>query len=1289
MHHNSPIAMVGMSCLFPGSADAKSYWANIRQGIDGISDIPKTHWRPEDYFSNNPKTPDHTYAKRGGFIPVVEFDPLEFGILPNALEATDTSQLLGMYVAAQALRDAGYGEDHDFNREMVSVILGITGALELVVSLGARLGHPHWKKALREAGVDDVTAADVVNRIGDAYPEWQESSFPGLLGNVVAGRISKHLNLGGTNCVVDAACASSLSAMEMAILELQTGKSNMVVCGGADTFNDIFMYMCFSKTPALSPTGEVRPFDQKGDGTMLGEGLGIVVLKRLEDAKKDNDKIYAVIRGLGSSSDGKGGAVYEPNGAGQQKALQRAYTQAGVKPQDIDLIEAHGTGTRVGDAVELSALHAVYGEATKPWCALGSVKSQIGHTKAAAGVAGVIKAALALYFRTLPPSIKTRTPLEALQSNQTPFYLNRKMRPWLTSKTRPRLSAVSAFGFGGSNFHMVLEEYKPQQPNVDWDETIEILAISAENSVQLEEKVQSLLACQHWFDIVTLLRTWRAEFDVTHACRLGGVMKRQEDIAVHVGHVLQALKMQKPLPNGFYFSDQPCAGALALLFPGQGSQYVNMMLDMACRFPEAFDVLAEMDQQADTRISEKVYPVDHEEDPKQQAKQLRQTDVVQPALGAVSAALFAILKQFGLQPDVMAGHSYGELVALHAAGCLSQEDFCYLSVLRGQLMGAVKQEGAMLAVQTTQTRLQSLLVQHNLNLVIANRNAPEQMILSGERVEIEKAVTLCAQAGLRTVMLPVSAAFHSPMMSGVADDFAEALDQTVLQDAVCPVYANIHGECYPQDGSGIRNILAKQLSSPVKFMQQVQRMYADGVRTFIEVGSKQVLSTLVQQTLGDNVTCYAMDQGAAHDAMSSLASLLVQLSVAGHAVDLQGWNAGVMLSPVSKKRMCVAINGANYLAKRPQRPAIEKKEAVKKIKPEQPRLKENKPEIRKKTVAKKPTAVSSEVMMQALQNTQESIGALQRMQEHTAHLHQQFMQNQQLASQQLQQLLQQQSAMLHGQALPDLTMTSLHAPSLPAVQPMATPSAPSIQTPMVQNTPQPVAPPVPPVPQVPEPPVIPTPNSTVVNPVVTAASVVHPQISTVTPVATSNTATASIETVLLQTISEKTGYPVDMLEMDMSLDADLGIDSIKRVEILSALQEALPKSPMIEASHLGTLHSLADIAGHLAGDAVTEDVTTETIQSASSESMISGDSHIETVLLQTISDKTGYPVDMLEMDMSLDADLGIDSIKRVEILSALQEALPQSPVIEASHLGTLHSLADIAAHLQGDIQKKN
>ena len=490
----TPIAIIGIGCLFPGAPGLKAFWQLLYQKKDAIRSIPATHWSAEDYFHKDPKMPDHVYCQRGAFLSPIDFDPSEFGIPPSSLEATDTSQLLALITARDALEDAGYGQDADFNRDNTSVILGVTGTQELVIPLGARLGHPIWRRALKKAAVPEKTALEVMNSISEAYVPWQENSFPGLLGNVVAGRVCNRLNLGGTNCVVDAACASSLGALHLSLLELQTHKCEMVVTGGVDAINDIFMHMCFSKTQILSPTGDIRPFSKDADGTVLGEGVGMMVLKRLADAERDGDRIYAVITGIGSSSDGKSQSIYAPRVEGQAKAIRKAYEAAQIDPATVRNIEAHGTGTKVGDKVEFRALKKVFGfnpERPKN-CAIGSVKSMIGHTKAAAGSAAIIKTALALKNKVLPPTLKAEHPDPDLNMAASPFYINSEARPWFPDKDFPRRSGVSSFGFGGSNFHVVLEEYTQEKTDISWDGTVELFAYSAQSVKEMHQQLAEL-----------------------------------------------------------------------------------------------------------------------------------------------------------------------------------------------------------------------------------------------------------------------------------------------------------------------------------------------------------------------------------------------------------------------------------------------------------------------------------------------------------------------------------------------------------------------------------------------------------------------------------------------------------------------------------------------------------------------------------------------------------------------------------------------------------------------------
>lgn len=374
----TPIAIIGQAAVFAKAATLTQYWDNILNKIDGITEVPPSRWNTDDYYDPDPNAEDKTYCKMGGFIPDIDFDPLEFGLPPNLLEVTDSSQLLGLIVARDAMEDAGYGLGREFDRTNTGVVLGVAGGQKLITDLTSRLQYPIWQRVLESSGVSARDTEIIIEKMKLAYAPWNENSFPGLLGNVIAGRIANRLDLGGMNSVVDAACASSLAAVKTSVSELIEGRADMMITGGVDADNSPFTYLCFSKTPAFSPSEMIRPFDQESDGMLIGEGLGMVVLKRLEDAERDHDRIYAIIRGIGSSSDGKYKSIYAPRPSGQSLAIERAYQEAGFAPEDISLVEAHGTGTKAGDPAEFSGLKAVFGtpNGNKQSIAIGSVKSR-------------------------------------------------------------------------------------------------------------------------------------------------------------------------------------------------------------------------------------------------------------------------------------------------------------------------------------------------------------------------------------------------------------------------------------------------------------------------------------------------------------------------------------------------------------------------------------------------------------------------------------------------------------------------------------------------------------------------------------------------------------------------------------------------------------------------------------------------------------------------------------------------------------------------------------------------
>ncbi|MEE4364221.1 MAG: SDR family NAD(P)-dependent oxidoreductase [Desulfotignum sp.] len=938
------IAIIGMGCIFPGSFHLKDFWHLLFNGTDAIADIPEdTHWQITDFFDPDPSRPDHIYCRRGGFIPKISFDPAAFGIPPNNITATDTAQLLGLEVAKMALEDAGYPKEHPFlTQARVNVILGVTGTQELVIPLGARLGHPIWKNALDAAGIAPEQKKQVLDLIQSSYAQWQENSFPGLLGNVVAGRIANRFNLSGTNSVSDAACASSLSALHTAVMELTAHKCDMSITGGVDCLNDIFMHMCFARTGVLSHTSDARPFSRDADGTVLGEGIGMLVLKRLADAQKDKDRIYAVIKGMGTSSDGKTSAIYAPDAKGQQKALQDAYGRAGIDPASVAMIEAHGTGTRVGDKVEFSALSSCFGaQKEKNSIAIGSVKSMIGHTKAAAGAAGIIKAALALHHKVILPTLKADIPDPELDINNSAFYLNNRSKPWVpaSSDTGPRRAGISAFGFGGSNFHAVLEEHNAQKTHVSWDGSVQIAAFSAPDTPGLLEKLKAFeagITPDPGMDggETSRLIAWHAaasrkSFSPDQQIRLLMVLHRDTDPRELLDQARTVVEKQGPSREQIYYGAGPVRGKLGFLFPGQGSQYPDMGKDLFAVFPEAMEALNlaqkifkehASDTLARTEVRQELTDFmfalpGHVQDRSVSESALRHTQVAQVAIGAVSLAMTLVLRRFGILPHMACGHSFGELSAMQAAGWIDNTTLLTLAAVRGKHMAAAgrtgSDSGSMLAVQADMPAIEALLSDLGLDLVLANRNSPNQGVVSGPTPDIEKAARACRKQKIRAVKLPVAAAFHSHLVADAAKPFnAFAADQAIAPTDI-QVLSNTTGKPYGTDPEKIRSVLGHQLMHPVRFMENIETMHKNGVSLFVEAGPKTVLTGLVNRILdADTVTAKGMDDSCGKKSgLADLAGVLCTIAAKGFCVDLTQWEDPV--KQPEPKRMRVLLSGAN------------------------------------------------------------------------------------------------------------------------------------------------------------------------------------------------------------------------------------------------------------------------------------------------------------------------------------------------------------------------------------------
>ncbi|MGW1870879.1 SDR family oxidoreductase [Streptomyces mauvecolor] len=894
------VAVVGMSCMFPEAPDLATFWSNVVTGVDAITEVPAERWDTEVYYARE-AGPGKVVSKWGGFLPRIPFDALRYGIPPTALSSIEPVQLLALEAARRALQDAGYAESDDgrparpWDRSRTSVVFG--------AEAGSDLSHNAVLSALLPGYFDRVPKA-----LADQLPALTEDSFPGMLANVISGRIANRLDLGGSNFTVDAACASSLAALDVACRQLAAGAADVALCGGADLHNGINDYLLFGSVRALSPSGRSRPFDAAADGIALGEGIGCLVLKRLADAERDGDRVYAVVAGIGSASDGRAQGLTAPRPEGQRSALERAYRDAGVSPADVGLVEAHGTGTVVGDRTELATLTAVFEEsgAAPGSCTLGSVKSQIGHTKCAAGIAGVIKAAMALRTGTLPPTLHVTRPHDAWRPG-SPFAFRDRAGPW-PAPMAERLAGVSAFGFGGTNFHVVLRGHdSPPPTHGRWFWPAELFLLRGADRTAAVQQAAELLSLAesctgapalpgHRLRDLALVASRRAErrrhTAVQHAIvardipHLASLLRRVVD--GRGGEPSAGLHAADDTARGQAQSTVGGPPEVALLFPGQGSQHPYMLAELLTTFPWLRSPF-----EGGRALRGVLYPpmalggVSAAD----QLAAVTDTRVAQPGLGIVGLAAFDLLERAGVRPAMAGGHSYGEVVALCAAGAFDSRELVALSEARAEaVLGALGDDpGTMAAVSAAAAETNRVLAGTGLTgrVVTANDNAPRQTVISGPTEDVHAAVRALRDAGLGVQLLPVACAFHSPLIADAAPQFAEVLADRTFRAPEFPVWGNRNARPYPADPDAIRAELSQQLVSPVRFADQIEAMYEAGARVFVEAGPGSVLSRLVPAILGDRPHLAVPLEGRAGGLLGFL-DTLARLAVAGVPVRT-GW----------------------------------------------------------------------------------------------------------------------------------------------------------------------------------------------------------------------------------------------------------------------------------------------------------------------------------------------------------------------------------------------------------------
>lgn len=1207
----NPIAIVGMSGLLPNAHNHREYWQNIVDGVDCTTEVPTSRWSLDDYFDADQDAPDKTYSRRGAFLPDIEFDPLEFGLPPNQLEVTSTMQTLSLGVARDLLIDAGAVDSSWYDPGRTGVVLGTTGPVPLMHPLAARLSTPVLKEAARSVGLSDTDADAIADKFVAAFAPWEANSFPGLLANITAGRVANRLGLGGINCTVDAACAASLAALRTAIAELQDGRADMMITGGVDTENTIFIYMCFSKVGALSSSGQISPFASDANGTLLGEGITMLALRRLADARRDGNRIYAVIRGLGSSSDGRAKSIYAPRAGGQRVALDRAYADAECSPADVALIEAHATGTPVGDKTELTALKGLLSEATSEpkFAALGSVKSQIGHTKGAAGTASLMKLAFALHQKVLPGTINVSAPNAEIAPADAPYYVNTRTRPWIRDPQRPvRRAAASAFGFGGTNFHVVLEE-------ADASRTEPVLHRTARAHLWHAPDVAALVDAVRSVEPVD-----GGDIPEGHA-RIGFVSVDDEN-AEHLRTLAVDELVRRPdvavwdHPEGVYFR----AAALpdrkvGALFAGQGSQYVDMGLDAALNNPAvgaAFDAANTAFAGAPVRVSSVVFPPPafDEETAREQEIALRRTEFAQPAIGALSAGQFQVLSGYGFRADGYLGHSFGELTALWASGALGTEEFFELARARGVAMTprAGVEAGTMVSLGASRETAEEL-VDGVDDVWICNHNAPDQVVIGGGTEGVAAVVARSAERGVATRALPVSGAFHTPYVAHAVAAFAKATAAVSIGVPDAPVYANTPDAHYGTDVAANRDLLTEQLSKPVEFASALTAMRAAGCTVFVEFGPKQVLTSLVRRTLGDDVVAIPTDSGPIGNSDLALARAAVRLAVLGFGLrEINRHAASSVVRHKPSRAMTVTMSAPEYVPESRRAAYAAVLDDGYQVSLATPAAAVTTPvdtvvDRRAEIPLMAPTftEATETPVYQPAQSYDPGADALDSALVQHLQTHRQFLDGQLDMARGLAGVLGNGSldeAMVraieavkdHGVAISEshsrasdvlAQLAELESGFAPTVRPAApvTRRVESARQPAIESAPErrPLA--TAPVVAQPQP----------VAPVETVAAPVVPEVRTngngshsPATEADDQVSADALRQALQEVVAEKTGYPVEMVDPSMDLEADLGVDSIKRVQVIGALQERFPDLPSLGPEQLGTLRTLDQIVDELA-----------------------------------------------------------------------------------------------------------